>query len=258
MTDGWSSAGTATQNRMLLAEKNHGEQFDRAALDYRNRISSKADAIQSFRILFKRNFHVFRADPKGFKTMVIQIISLTSMYSLLFRDQDRTQDNYTNVVNCIFILCIFLLMIPMNLTVVAFPSEKPIILREVTNGSYDALPFFVAKTIFLCITKGVVPLVVGSVGYFAVGIYPEITLENFLTFLIPIFQMFIWSSMTGYITLINILTIIGTYALLYSRLKITLVRKANVDVAEEEEARLSGFFGQFLQDFKSMCYIFGK
>ncbi|KAK3274705.1 hypothetical protein CYMTET_17123, partial [Cymbomonas tetramitiformis] len=360
------SAGTATQNRMLLAEKNHGEQFDRAALDYRNRISSKADAIQSFRILFKRNFHVFRADPKGFKTMVIQIISLTSMYSLLFRDQDRTQDNYTNVVNCIFILCIFLLMIPMNLTVVAFPSEKPIILREVTNGSYDALPFFVAKTIFLCITKGVVPLVVGSVGYFAVGIYPEITLENFLTFLIPIFQMFIWSSMTGlalgilvesaetasammmpiitlcimasgcvitytnipeyfvwayfinmfqynfsalmvntfdgydfkgcesdydpdeeecifgadadgsdvlkkydiqfdtywptigYITLINILTIIGTYALLYSRLKITLVRKANVDVAEEEEARLSGYFGQFLQDFESMCYIFGK
>ncbi|KAK3238086.1 hypothetical protein CYMTET_51877, partial [Cymbomonas tetramitiformis] len=39
---------------------------------------------------------------------------------------------------------------------------------------------------------------------------------------------------------------------------ITLVRKANVDVAEEEEARLSGFFGQFLQDFKSMCYIFAK
>eukprot|EP00854_Cymbomonas_tetramitiformis_P015747 gene15747-18672_t len=52
------------------------------------------------------------------------------------------------------------------------------------------------------------------------------------------------------------LTVVGGYAMLHSRFKISLVIKANIDAEEEPEE--TGWLEKFRQDLKALSYIFRK
>lgn len=89
-------------------------------------------------------------------------------------------------------------MLPITQTVIAFPLEKAIIMREYTNGCYDALPFYISKCIFLSISRGYVAFLIGFAGYFMAGIHPTgITFSNMCGFFSVTLMMTIWSSISG-------------------------------------------------------------
>ena len=73
--------------------------------------------------------------------------------------------------------------------ILIFPDERPVFLREVNNGMYRVTAYFWAKILSEFPTSFLIPVIFGSIVYFAIG-FSTVYWYKFPVFLISCFLIF--------------------------------------------------------------------
>lgn len=97
-------------------------------------------------------------------------------------------------------------------TILIFPDERPVFLREVNNNMYSVSGYFFAKILADLPVAILTPVIFGCIVYFAIGY------STVYTYSFPIFRKFL--SLSYHIAIVGILILIycagGSYALIIS------------------------------------------
>ena len=154
--------------------------------------------LMQFQLLLRREFRMYFSDSTQLATAIGSIIVIPLFLGGMYWRIDQTQQNYANLVAALFLTVLFSGMLPLNTTMLAFPSEQTIVQREFANASYHALPYYLSKILFLTTTRGGISLAISTIVYFMSGIYPRpLTAGNVLLFMCTVAIVVLWSSTSG-------------------------------------------------------------
>ncbi|XP_049848215.1 uncharacterized protein LOC126313302 [Schistocerca gregaria] len=127
-----------------------------------------------------------------FPLPIIQTLVIAIVYGLIWLQTPRNEANFQNRTGALFFLLLFTGGFnPVLTALYSFPMERPIILRERSEGAYPISAYLLAKTLSEAPLEQIYPLAFLLITYWMVGFNPRFT--NFL--LIWVILIFLtWSS----------------------------------------------------------------
>ena len=182
----------------MLGAAKHGAQAGSAS-QARFRSGYPNSFPRQYWLLLSREFRQWGANTAGLLTTlamgVIIILFLGGMYWRI----PHTQSNFTNLVAALFLTCLFTGMLPLNTTMLEYPREQVVVRREFGNGIYSSPAYFLAKWLFLVVTRGGPSLLISIAVYWMADLSPSpATAGNFLLFAATILCVVTWSTVSGF------------------------------------------------------------
>ena len=150
-------------------------------------------------LLLSREFKQWWTNTAGLVTTLVMGVVITLFLGGMYWRIPQTQSNFTNLVAALFLTCLFTGMLPLNTTMLEYPREQVVVRREFGNGIYSSPAYFLAKWLFLVVTRGGPSLLISMAVYGMAGIYPRpATAGNFLLFAATILCVVTWSTVSGF------------------------------------------------------------
>jgi ABC-type multidrug transport system ATPase subunit/ABC-type multidrug transport system permease subunit len=132
-------------------------------------------------ILFRRSWYQSKKDVFNVNDFV-QILFIALFVSVLWWQQPESLDYFTDRIGVIFFVASYVgLFWPAFKGLLTFPSERAVILRERTSGSYRLSAYFLAKSLNELPFMWEIPLILIIIIYFTVGL--KLTPAAFFIFL---------------------------------------------------------------------------
>ena len=154
--------------------------------------------LTQWRLLLKREFLMLAHDRRQLTTMAAMSVIIPLFLGGMYFRIHLTQANFTNLVAALFLSCLFAGVLPLNMTMMSFPSEQVIIKREYHNGCFSSAAYYASKALFLSLTRGGQSVLVAMVIYFMAGVYPRpLEFSNVLVFFVTLVIIVVWSSCAG-------------------------------------------------------------
>ncbi|KAK3265202.1 hypothetical protein CYMTET_26095 [Cymbomonas tetramitiformis] len=149
-------------------------------------------------ILCRRGFYAWSRDSQMVKSVITLAIALPFIISILYINAEISQEKFQDVASLCFISLITSMSSPLSSTVLAFPAERAIVMREYTNGCYDILPFYISKIILLITTRCLSSIVLSFMLYFFVELHAGgANFDGFMSLFGVLFSIVIFACMTG-------------------------------------------------------------
>jgi hypothetical protein len=156
------------------------------------------NGFTQWRLLLRREFQMLSHDRQQVATICGMTILIPLFLGGMYWRIEHTQGNFTNLVAALFLSCLFAGILPLNTTMMTFPTEQVIVKREYGNGCYNSLSYYASKASFLSLARGGQSVVVAQIIYFMAGIYPTpLTFGNVVVFFFALVIVVIWSSCAG-------------------------------------------------------------
>jgi ABC-type multidrug transport system permease subunit len=89
---------------------------------------------------------------------------------ILFSNVDGTLQGVQNRNGALFFITMTIAFNAIQNTILIFPDERPVFLREVNNNMYSVSGYFFAKIISEIPVCILTPVIFGSICYFAIGL----------------------------------------------------------------------------------------
>lgn len=105
---------------------------------------------------------------KAFVTIVTAIFAI-----ILYWDIPDDAAGVQNREGALFFICMNMAFNAVQNVILIFPDEKPVFLREVNNNMYNVGPYYWAKLLSELPISVLVPIVFGSMVYYAMGLNTE-------------------------------------------------------------------------------------
>jgi hypothetical protein len=150
-------------------------------------------------LLLSREFKQWWTNTAGLVTTLVMGVVIVLFLGGMYWRIPQSQSNFTNLVAALFLTCLFTGMLPLNTTMLEYPREQVVVRREFGNGIYSSPAYFLAKWLFLVVTRGGPSLLISMAVYGMAGIYPRpATAGNFLAFAATILCVVTWSTVSGF------------------------------------------------------------
>ncbi|MDP2435878.1 MAG: ATP-binding cassette domain-containing protein [archaeon] len=158
-------------------------------------------------VLLRRSSWIFTKDPKQLRTRILLAVIVSTFLGICYLQLPLDQGSTTSRLSVLFttvlflgmnslMVCFFFIFIhqkkktstfkekysfffflfsALQLTVVLFPQERAVVLREYADGIYSAPAFFLAKIITVIFFQIINGLVFGTIIYWMAGMVPTAT-----------------------------------------------------------------------------------
>lgn len=140
-------------------------------------------------LLIKRNFlNTIRLPQTSYVKLIVTVI--TAVFAIiLFSNIDGTLQGVQNRNGALFFITMTIAFNAIQNTILIFPDERPVFLREVNNNMYTVSGYFFAKIIAELPVSILTPVIFGAIVYFAIGLSTvySYTFVLFLAILILIY-----------------------------------------------------------------------
>lgn len=145
---------------------------------------NQASYFYQFFLIFKRNSIVYLRAPGTSIVKILVPLFVAGLVGWMFHGVDGSFMGVRNRNGVLFFSDMAIGFIAMQFTILVFPYERPIFLREIGNNMYSVGPYFLGR--FFAEIPGciIVPALFGSVIYFMVG------LATNLVWKFPLFSKF--------------------------------------------------------------------
>jgi len=119
------------------------------------------------------------------------MVLVTAAFTIiLFQGVDDTLSGVQNRNGALFFITLTVALNSIQNIILMFPDEKPVFLREVNNNMYKVGPYFCARILCELPMAIIVPVVFGSLIYFAIG-FSTVFLWKFFMFLFILINLYI-------------------------------------------------------------------
>ncbi len=150
----WLLACTGMQSQLLSARQPAAAAAAAEASDEKAKPAYANGMLTQFNLLIRREFVMFLSDKQNLQTAFAGAIVIPLFLGGMYWRIEQRQQNFTNLVAALFLTCLFSGVLPLNTTMMTFPSEQVNVRREYGNGCYHALAYYLSKVTFLSITRG--------------------------------------------------------------------------------------------------------
>jgi len=140
-------------------------------------------AITKFRLLFKRSVQTTLRDRVLTRARLGSHILMGILIGLLYLKMANDQTNIPDRLSMLFFSLIFLMLVALMPTVLTFPVEKAIFLREHQNNWYGIGIYYLAKSFADIPMQLLFPFVYGAITFFMSEVYPHSQTAYAITFL---------------------------------------------------------------------------
>jgi ATP-binding cassette, subfamily G (WHITE), eye pigment precursor transporter len=151
--------------------KNNAEEMLKGvvALTKQDRLSNRASWCYEFGLLAKRNILNQLRLPQITIVRLFVSVFIAVICIVIYSGLDGTKAGVQNRKGALFFVCINSGFSAVSNISLAFPSERPVFLREANNGMYRVSSYFWSKILSELPMSILIPVVQGALTYYGVG-----------------------------------------------------------------------------------------